>query len=46
MQFDAPIHDVPEVWDDEKMHVLDIDCWCLPRLDGQYVRHRGVFDDR
>lgn len=45
-EVEGPIHVVPEVWDDEKAHVFDTDCWCSPRIDGQYLHHRSVFDDR
>jgi hypothetical protein len=46
---DQPINDVPLTWADEKMHELMSDwseelCWCEPRIDGKYVRHRSVFD--
>jgi hypothetical protein len=46
---DRPIHVVPEVWDDEKPHELSSGwdeqrCWCVPLIDGQYVRHVSVFD--
>lgn len=46
---DGPINVVPETWDDEKPHELNADwsqepCWCEPRIEGKYVRHRSVFD--
>lgn len=46
---DEPINDVPMTWNDEKPHSLishwsEEPCWCEPRMDGKYVRHRSVFD--
>lgn len=42
----GPVHVMPLVWSDEKYHVFDSDCWCEPRIVGQLIRHRSVFDDR
>lgn len=48
-EIEGPINAVPETWNDEKMHKLVADwseepCWCEPRIEGKYVRHRSVFD--
>lgn len=29
----VPVQDVPETSSDQRMHVLDVDCWCEPTVE-------------
>lgn len=35
------IQDVPLTSSDERMHVLDVDCWCEPTIDGDRLVHHA-----
>lgn len=40
------IHEIPETSSEERMHVLDRDCWCEPEIiEPNYVRHHSQTPD-
>jgi len=39
---DVLIQKLPLTCSDERMHVLSVDCWCEPTVDGEYLVHAGA----
>lgn len=42
---DVVVQALPETSSDDRMHVLDDDCWCAPHRDGVYLVHDGATID-